>query len=332
MSAGAATSPEHRKPIELSAFTKRREESVSQPNSEAVDVFDPRRRTSVAAQTDHVSKSRHDSRQTVRSEGTGIGMTIQAGPDRGDRNQSQYGDKHAHPRSAGPERGSEGSFRPLEFFRDSGHNIGHRERGEGRPERGRGGFRNSGGGSNGVSSSHQNSGHQFSNGHPSHHSNVPGYPPPKAHSYNERHAPQQGIQYGVPPQQSRTYRSGPRSQSIPNSAVYARFPNGIPNGPQQLPSIQTDVGGVYGYQTMHPGVMSAMPFNPYVEQLSVINMVSMQLSVESPHSLSSVTDDCTGNTTSLSTTCVKTCFSVNTWIRKALSSSALSPISIESSS
>jgi len=37
---------------------------------------------------------------------------------------------------------------------------------------------------------------------------------------------------------------------------------------------------MYGYQPMHPGIMSAMPFNPYVEQLSVISMVSMQLLVK----------------------------------------------------
>jgi len=280
MSAGAATPREQRKPIEFPALTKRREEPASQASIEATSTFDAKRRTSIAAQTDNASRPRQDSRQTTRGEGGATGTATQAGPERGDRNHSLFGETHAHPRSAGFENRSEGSFRPLEYSRDSGHNIGLRERGEGRPERGRGGFRSSRGGNNSVPNSHQGSGHQFSNGHPSHHQNPPVYPPPKAHSYNERHGQQQGIQYGVPPQQSRGYRSGPRSQSIPNSAVYARFPNGVPNGPQQLPSIQTDLGGMYGYQPMHPGIMSAMPFNPYVEQLSVISMVSMQLLVK----------------------------------------------------
>ncbi|KAI9866906.1 MAG: hypothetical protein M1830_005884 [Pleopsidium flavum] len=273
MSAGAATPREQRKPIEFPAPTKRREEPALQASNEAIGTFNAKRRTSFAAQTDNASKPRQDSRQTTRIEGGATGTATQAGPERGDRYNSVSGDTHAHPRSAGFERRSEGSFRPLEYFRDSGHNISPRERGEGRSERGRGGFRNPRGSSNGVANSHHGSGHQFSNGHPSHHQNVPAYAPPKAHSYNEHHTQQQGIQYGAPPQQSRGYRSGPRSQSIPNSAVYARFPN----GPQQLPSIQTDLGGMYGYQTMHQGIMSAMPFNPYVEQLSVINMVSMQL-------------------------------------------------------
>ena len=278
MSAGASTPQEQRKPIDFAGFTKRRDEQASQANTEATNTFDPRRRTSVAAQTDNTFKSRQENRQPPRTGTSANGPATQAIPEKGDWDHGAFGETHAHPRSAGADRRSENSFRPVEYFRDSSNNLGPRERGEPRSERGRGGYRNSRGASNGVSSSHQGSGHQFSNGNNAHHHNVPTYSTPKAYSYNERHGQQQGPHYGLPPQQSRGFRSGPRAQSIPNSAVYARFPNGVQGGLQQLPPIQTDIGALYGYQQLQPGIMSAMPFsNPYVEQFSVINMVSMQL-------------------------------------------------------
>ena len=277
MSAGAATLREQRKPVEFATLTKRRDEPAPQPQSAVIGAFDGRRRTSIAAQAEHSAKSRQDNRRLSRSEGSGIGSATQMVTERAERDHGASGETHAHPRSAGADRRSEGSFRPVEYFRDTGNNLGPRERGEGRFERGRGGFRNLRGANNGVSSSHHGASHHFFNGHTSHHPNVPAYSTSKSHSYNERLAQQQGSQYGLPPQHSRNYRSGSRSQSIPNSAVYGRFPNGVQNGVHPLPPIQTDVGGVYGYQTMHPGIMSAMPFNPYVEQMSVIGVVSMQL-------------------------------------------------------
>lgn len=278
MSAGAATSREQRKSIDFAGFPKRKEELASRVSSETTSTFNARRRTSVTARMDNTFKSRQENRQPPRSEASVNGSATQTVPDRGDTDSGAFGETHAHPRSAGADRRSETSFRPVEYFRDSNNNLGPRERGETRSERGRGGYRNSRGASNGVSSSHQGPGYQFSNGHTSHHHNVPTYPTPKAHSYNERHAQQQGIHYGLPPHQTRGYRSGSRAQSIPNSAVYARFPNGVQSGLPQLPPIQTDIGASYGYQAMQPGIMSAMPFsNPYVEQFSVISMVSMQL-------------------------------------------------------
>lgn len=282
MSAGAATPREQRKPIEFAGFPKRKEEPASR-SGETTSTFDARRRTSVAAQMDNTSKPRQENLQLPRTETSANGSATQTAPDRGDRDHGVFGETHAHPRSGGADRRAETSFRPVEYFRDSSNNLGPRERGENRSERGRGGYRNSRGASNGVSSSHQGSGHQFSNAHNSHHHNVPSYSTPKAHSYSERHVQQQqqqqqGIHYGLPTQQTRGYRSGPRAQSIPNSAVYARFPNGVQSGLQQLPPIQTDIGAMYGYQSMQPAIMTAMPFsNPYVEQFSVISMVSMQL-------------------------------------------------------
>lgn len=277
MSAGAVTPREQRNPIDFAGFPKRKDESASRVNTEATSAFDPRRRTSVAAQTDNSSKPGQENRQPPRTETSANGSVTQAASERGDRDGGSFGETHAHPRSAGADRRSETSFRPVEYFRDSSNNFGPRERGEPRSERGRGGYRNSRGASNGVSSLHQGSGHQFSNGHSSNHHNVSTYSTPKAHSYNERHAQQHGMHYGLPAQQSRSYRSGPRAQSIPSSAVYPRFPNGVQNGVQQLPPIQTDIGTLYGYP-MQPGIMTAMPFsNPYFEQFSVINMVSMQL-------------------------------------------------------
>ena len=278
MSAGAATPREQRKPIDFAGFSKRKDESASQANAEGASTFDARRRTSVAAQTDITSKPRQENRQPSRTEPSINGPAAQALPERGDRDHGAFGGTHAHPRSAGADRRNENSLRPVEYFRDSSNNLGPRERGEARSDRGRGGYRNSRGASNGISSSHQGSGHHFPNGHTSHQHSAPTYSTPKAHSYNERHVQQQGVHYGLPPQQSRGYRSAPRGQSIPTNAVYARFPNGVQSGVPQLPPIQTDLGPLYGYQSLQPAIMSAMPFsNPYVEQFSVISMVSMQL-------------------------------------------------------
>jgi la-related protein 1 len=77
-----------------------------------------------------------------------------------------------------------------------------------------------------------------------------------------------------PPSNGRGYRSGPRSHSVTEN-MYGRV-SGYSSGPQQVPPIQTYVGGMYDYPMMHP--MSAVPFSPYgVDQTTLVSMVSTQL-------------------------------------------------------
>ncbi|KAL8808134.1 MAG: hypothetical protein Q9200_004389 [Gallowayella weberi] len=68
-------------------------------------------------------------------------------------------DTHGHPRSAGPERRGEGDYKIYGQVRDYQNPGLHRERGEGRPDRGRGGYRSRGGNSHGFTHSSIQNGH-----------------------------------------------------------------------------------------------------------------------------------------------------------------------------
>lgn len=142
-----------------------------------------------------------------------------------------------------------------------------RDRGDGRFERGRGGFRGRGGHANFTSGQHS-----FTNGHSQQqngygterHNSGPYSPPLQQGQYSNA--------YQTNP--NRGGRAGPRSQSIPtNSAIYTRYPN-APVTAQQIPPLQT-TGPVFEYAGMQ--TLSAMPYNPYIEQYSVLAMVTMQL-------------------------------------------------------
>ncbi len=175
-------------------------------------------------------------------------------------------------RAAGPERRSESNVRMNDLPKDANGHGQSRERGETRSERGRGGYRGRGA-----------------------HSNFQNNQPPTQHSFTNGHTPQTQNSYGIrqnsipfspTPQQQQytaTYptpaRAGraapPRSQSIPsNNAVYSRFSPNIPAAAQQIPPLQT-VGPVFDYPGMQ--TMSAVPYDPYMEQYSLLAMVTMQL-------------------------------------------------------
>lgn len=148
--------------------------------------------------------------------------------------------------------------------RENSHST--RERIEGRPERGRGGFRGRGSHSSYVNSHSHHS--NFTNGASSQHQN----------SYNVRQAPYSpplippyNNQFVPPP---RANRVGPRSQSIPSNGTYGRFSQNGGNVPQPLTSLQTSTP-IYDYAQIHP--MSAPPYQPYIDQVSVFAMVTMQL-------------------------------------------------------
>ena len=142
-----------------------------------------------------------------------------------------------------------------------------RDRADGRVDRGRGSYRGRGG-HNGFPNGQQPQ-HAFTNGH--------GPQPPNGFAVRPNSNPFSpsippssfASQFGPP--SGRGGRTGPRSQSIPNAAMFGRFPPNV--GPQPLGILQTP--GMYEYQPMQP--MSAVPYHSYVDQFSVLAMVSMQL-------------------------------------------------------
>ncbi|ESZ89829.1 hypothetical protein SBOR_9787 [Sclerotinia borealis F-4128] len=135
-----------------------------------------------------------------------------------------------------------------------------RERAEGRPERGRGGYRG-----RGSHNTFLNGQHVFANGH----ATIPTYqgrqnstpyspPPPGPFSHQYTQAPPRG-------------RGSSRSQSIPNVAMYPR--GGYANGNQQMAPLQT----MYDYVPMQ--ALSALPYGSLADSQSVtlLSMVKMQL-------------------------------------------------------
>jgi la-related protein 1 len=140
-----------------------------------------------------------------------------------------------------------------EFQRDREH---QKERGESRPERGRGGYRGRGGHSyNGPHNQH------FQNSQVSQHPFVP----KQFNAGDRQRSQQQNFQNGTQPQHV-NHRLSLRSPSIPNSAgLYSTYP---------VPEINT----VYqGYQPIAPGPMSAVPYQPYMEPFNLFTLIQMQL-------------------------------------------------------
>jgi la-related protein 1 len=188
------------------------------------------------------------------------------------RHPSLPSDLHAHPRYSAGERRSEAFIRPSDFQREPSGGTHTRERGE-RPERGRGTYR--GRGNYGGGSSQPN--HNF--GTPSlQQQTPPSFTPSKSHSYNDRpyqdrnSQQAQSTSFGGPSQQSRGQRTSVRSQSIPSATAYQQYPNGTP-----LTQIQTDVPPAYVYPPMYAGMMSAMPYQPFMADFSVMSLVQMQM-------------------------------------------------------
>ena len=161
-----------------------------------------------------------------------------------------------------------------EYSRDAAVLSQPKDRAEGRPERGRGGYRGRGG-------------HNGFGGHPVNGYSLPagvsgppaqqGFSPPKSQSYSEQRYPSQPQtpSFGSQREQRSHFRSTSRSQSIPNPTGFGRYPsNGSVAGPHSLPNLQTDAANMY-YGP--PGVMSAVPFNMMMEQAQLSSMVQLQM-------------------------------------------------------
>lgn len=123
---------------------------------------------------------------------------------------------------------------------------------ESRADRGRGSHRGRGG--------YGGSQHaQFGNAHMPHSS----FAHPKSFGFNDRQRSQ-----GLPNGSQQGHRMSMRSPSLPNSAaMYGAYP------------YPADINTMYGYPPVHPGTMSAFPYQPYMEPFSLMSMISMQLYV-----------------------------------------------------
>ena len=180
------------------------------------------------------------------------------------------------PRAGGPERRSEGSIRSPDSARDFQGSVSMRERGEGRSERGRGGYRGRGGPNHAFFTSNLPNGHGFTNGQQMQYQPAPAAPVKTQANQESSPSHSQSPLYQPAQHYGRHHRSNSRSQSIPHSSPYGRFSNGHHSGAPHLANLQTDVANEYGYQPGNNGVMSAVPYNPWLE-FPVFGMVSMQM-------------------------------------------------------
>ena len=192
----------------------------------------------------------------------------------------KYQNGSMDPRPNGSERRSEGSIKSPDHVRDIQGHFPPRERGEGRPERGRGGYRGRGGVNHTYLNPNAPNGHVYANGHANQyqHSSAP---PSNLRSNHDRLPSQPQGSYQPPPQQTKHYRTSSRSQSIPyqsppNAAPYRGFSSGHHGQASHLANLQTDIANEFGYQPGHQGIMSAMPYDP-LEQANTWSMVQMQM-------------------------------------------------------
>ena len=197
------------------------------------------------------------------------------GPDKRDQNGAS--DMNMQIRHGFPERRNEISTRPMDLSRENNGPVTGRERGEGRLERGRGGHRGRGGPGHAYFNPHGSNGQAYSNGYQP---QVNGMPPPQSRHYgNHERQSMQSPGYQPPKPQARHYRTSSRSQSIPHSNSHSRFSGSFHGTSPNLANLQTDVANEYGYQPGNQGIMSAMPYNPTVEDMypSVLIMLELQL-------------------------------------------------------
>ena len=279
-SAGPATPRDQRKLGDPTATEKRKEfeNTLAKPgqstanNGNNVSNVKESRKSSLPA----MAKDSHlewSTRIVPMDESTATANSAQSNLDQDKKNASEGRESS---RAGGPERRSEGSGRPLDLAKDFQGNVPTRERGEGRSERGRGGYRGRGGPNHSFFSSNLPNSHGFANGQQLQYQPAPAAST-KPHPHQESSpSHSQSPYYQSAQNYGRNHRSNSRSQSIPHSSHYGRFPNGHHPGLPHLANLQTDVANEYGYQQGNNGIMSAVPYNPWLE-FPVFGMVSMQM-------------------------------------------------------
>ena len=246
------------------------------------------RRTSIATQTDGTTRPRHDARQFARPDPTILNGSSGSNGQKSDRYATNDGESHAHHSSAPVDRRGDAPARASEYFRDNGHYASAKERGDGRPDRGRGGFRGNRGGNGGfLNVQQQHPPNVFQSNHQGNAGSTSPYGFAKAGTYGSPHQQQQAqsqsqsqpqpqqstasSQYGPGPQ--RNQRGAPRSQTLPNNGMFARVHSQA--GPTNMAPIQTQLSPMYEYPAAQ--AMTAVPYSPYAEQYSTLGMVSLQL-------------------------------------------------------
>lgn len=123
------------------------------------------------------------------------------------------------------------------------------------------------GGGRGGRGGNFSNGHQFTNGHMSSMKQSSNFGPMSPTTFN----PEQTPYYP----QGR-FRNGPRSQSVTNDSMYRM--NGQYSGPQQMPPINTYMGGNGFDYPMMPHPMSAAPFGQFgVDHFTLLAMVTTQV-------------------------------------------------------
>ncbi|OBT62245.1 hypothetical protein VE03_08077 [Pseudogymnoascus sp. 23342-1-I1] len=252
------------------------------PNSSkrsAGDSYRDARKPSTAEKKAESSAAKADAAASSNGRRSSIATQTEStanGPTDGARSQKNeqpngVSDSHAHPHSAGYDMRSEFNARAGDFQKDANGHQG-RERGEGRSDRGRGGYRGRGNHNN-FPNGQQHPQQAYSNGQVQQPINGYGMRPNGPYSPTPPSQPFPGG-FPQPAQRGRSGAPPPRSQSNPNSGpVYPRYPAN-PNGPPMMSPIATN-GAMFDYPGMQS--MSATPYNPYVEPYSVMGMVTMQL-------------------------------------------------------
>ena len=273
-SAGPVSVKEQRKSGDA-AFSEKKEadQGTSQPNEDNVGEI---RRSSATASTSGAYLDRSPAGASSHEANDYLNKSRRNYNGEDKKYHNATADAQVHPRIAEPERRSDGSTKPPDHAKDFHGNLPSRERGEGRQDRGRGGYRGRGGGNHSYFNSNAPSGHNVSNGHASQYQTSTG-PPFKSNTNHERLSSQPpGSAYPAPPHQGRTYRSNSRSQSIAHPAPYGRF-NGPHTGAPHLANLHTDLANEYSYQPGGQGIMSATPYHPMMEPISMFAMMSLQM-------------------------------------------------------
>ncbi|KAL8721677.1 MAG: hypothetical protein Q9225_001677 [Loekoesia sp. 1 TL-2023] len=273
-SAGPPVTRDQRKGAESAAPERRKDTGVltSQTNDQINAPVNEVRRASATTQ-DEVARSKRAIADSP--EGESLPGGTRGFPNLVNRNSPNEAasDTHAHPKSAGLERRGEAGYKSHSHARDFHNPAPVRERGEGRPDRGRGGYRSRGVGTHTFA--HSN----LPNGHLVQQSYAAPALPAKAYSNHERHTSQlPNANYQSSQTHGRSFRSGSGSYLATHPTPNTRFPHGPPpNANHQLPNLQTDIANAWGFQPGNQGIMSANPYNPYMEHVSIFGMVSMQM-------------------------------------------------------
>ena len=271
-SAGPLSSKESRKPVEMTNNQRSKDAGKGEHRSQQqqkTNTHDSRRPPTVpipATPQVAIPASR-----SANTDGSGFGLqtdTFSTDHDRKPQSLSQ----DAPLQSRGPNSGRkwEGSLRSSDISKDplvDGGREREERAGRGRGNRPRGAANHATFNGNGANGNTHTNGQTYSN-------QPPYSTQGRSFSNHERHPSQpQNAYYNNTPH--RVIRSPSRSYyhsgyTPTNGSKYA-------TAAPHLPNIQTDLANMSFYPPGPQGVMSAIPYNPYEEQVTVWDMVQMQM-------------------------------------------------------